>query len=217
MALTLFDLDNTLIDGDSDFEWGQFLITKKLVDEQEYAVANKYFYEEYQKGTLNIIEYSAFSFKPLSVHSMEELAELHKEFMQDVIIPIIKPKAKALVDKHLQVGDTVMIITATNSFITRPIANFFNIEHLIAVEPKIVNGRYTTEVKGTPSFQDGKVIRLNSWLKTNNKTLQGSVFYSDSHNDLSLLEVVDKPIAVDPVDELQQIALKRDWKIISLM
>jgi len=216
MTLAIFDLDNTLIDGDSDYEWGQFLVSKKLVDEKEYDVANKYFYDEYKKGTLDIIEYAAFSYKPLAIRSMQELAELHQEFMQAVILPIIKPQSKPLIKKHSDKGDTLMIITATNTFITGPIAKHFGIDHLIGIEPKIVNGRYTTEVDGTPSFQEGKVVRLNEWLKKHNETTEGSVFYSDSHNDMSLLEIVDTPIAVDPDEELKEIAEERNWEIISL-
>ncbi len=216
MALTIFDLDNTLIDCDSDYEWGQFLVDKKLVDKSEYEVANKQFYEQYNDGTLDIIEYSAFSFKPLSLRSMEELAQLHNEFMQKVILPFIKPKAKDLVKRHRDQGDTLMIITATNTFVTAPIAQYFDIEHLIGVDPKIVDGRYTTEVEGTPSFKEGKVIRLNEWLEKNHQTMKGSTFYSDSHNDVSLLELVETPIAVDPDEQLEQIANDRGWQVISL-
>lgn len=216
MALAIFDLDHTLIDGDSDYGWGQFLVSKKLVDEKEYEIANKYFYETYKDGSLDIIKYASFSFKPLAIRSMEELAVLHKEFMQTIIIPIVKPKSKSIIEKHKKQGDTLMIITATNTFITQPIADYFGIEHLIGLEPKIVDGRYTTEVASTPSFQEGKVIRLNEWLAMNEQTIAGSTFYSDSHNDLSLLEMVDTPIAVDPDDKLKEIAIERNWGLISL-
>ena len=216
MALALFDLDNTLLDGDSDFEWGNFLVAKKLVDRKEYESANNYFYEQYKQGTLNIVEYSAFSFKPLSVRTREELDALHTEFMQHIIQPMIKPKSMELVEKHRQQVDTPIIITATNSFITRPIAQYFGIENLIATEPKVVNGRYTTEVDGTPCFQEGKVTRLKEWLTKNGQNMTGSYFYSDSFNDLPLLEIVDTPIVVDPDDKLRQIAIDRKWDIISL-
>lgn len=165
MALALFDLDKTLLDGDSDFEWGQFLVSKKLVNEKEYAEANNYFYEQYQRGSLNIVEYSAFSFKPLSIRSKEELAELHKEYMQTIVIPMIRTKSQATIDQHHAQGDTSIIITATNSFITKPIADYFGIQHLIATEPKIIDGNYTTEIEGTPCFQGGKVTRLNQWME----------------------------------------------------
>lgn len=216
MALALFDLDKTLLDGDSDFEWGQFLVAKKLVDEKEYAEANTYFYEEYQRGSLDIVEYSAFSFKPLSIRSRDELNELHKEFMQTIVLPMIRSKSQTTINQHHKQGDTSIIITATNSFITQPIADYFGIQHLIATEPKIVEGNYTTEIEGTPCFQEGKVKRLNDWMAQNNENLSGSYFYSDSINDLPLLEVVDKPIVVEPDERLAQEAKQRDWPIISL-
>jgi HAD superfamily hydrolase (TIGR01490 family) len=216
MALIIFDLDNTLLDGDSDYEWGQFLVDKKLVDKKEYEEANILFYEDYKNGTLDVIKYSAFSFKPLSIRTMEALDILHKEFMQTVILPLIGKKARKLVNDHRDNGDTLLIITATNGFITRPIAKEFGIDHILATEPKIINGRYTTDVEGTPCFQEGKVVRLNEWLKTNNESLQDSLFYSDSHNDISLLEIVDTAIAVDPDEKLQAVAEQRNWKIISL-
>ena len=216
MALIIFDLDNTLLAGDSDYEWGQFLVDKKLVDKKEYEAANILFYEDYKNGTLDVIKYSSFSFKPLSIRTMEELDILHKEFMQTVILPLISDKARKLVDDHHKGGDTLLIITATNGFITRPIAKEFGIDNILATEPKIVNGRYTTDVEGTPCFQEGKITRLNEWLKDKEYTLQGSKFYSDSHNDISLLEVVDTAIAVDPDEKLKEIAQQRNWKIISL-
>lgn len=216
MALALFDLDKTLLDGDSDFEWGQFLVTKKLVNEKEYDKANKYFYEEYQRGTLDIKEFCAFSFKPLSELGRSKLNELHKEFMQKIIIPLIRSQSQATIDKHHAQGDTSIMITATNSFITQPIANHFGIQHLIATEPKVIDGNYTTEIEGTPCFQEGKVTRLNEWMKVNNVNLEGSYLYSDSMNDLPLLEAVDTPIAVQPDDTLREIAEARGWPIISL-
>ena len=216
MALTIFDLDNTLLHGDSDYEWGQFLVAKKLVDEKEYEAANKIFYEDYKNGTLDIIKYSAFSFKPLSIRSMEELADLHDEFMQVVITPIIQIKSRELIKKHRECGDTLLIITATNGFITRPIAAELGIDNLLATEPLIVDGRYTTEVDGTPCFQEGKITRLNQWLESNNETMNNSTFYSDSYNDISLLELVDAPIVVDPDDKLRKGAATREWEIISL-
>jgi len=216
MPLAIFDLDNTLLSCDSDYEWGQFLVRKNLVDAKEYEKANQYFYDEYKKGTLDIAEFSAFSFKPLSENSRDDLNSLHKEYMQDVIKPNITNKSRALLNKHKNKGDTMLIITATNSFITRPIANELGIENLLATESKVVNGNYTTEIDGVACFQSGKVTRLNTWLKENNYTLKDSIFYSDSHNDLSLLELVDTAIAVDPDDTLFAIAGERSWKTISL-
>jgi HAD superfamily hydrolase (TIGR01490 family) len=216
MALALFDLDNTLLDGDSDYEWGNFLVSKKLVDADEYEKANTYFYEQYKQGTLDIVEFSAFSFKPLSLISREELNNLHQEFMQTYILPRIKPQTPTVLNKHKNQGDTLVIITATNSFITRPIATHLGIEHLIATEPKIIDGKYTTEIEGIPCFQEGKVTRLNDWLKMNNDSMEGSYFYSDSINDLPLLEIVDTPIVVDPDERLREVGTKREWEITSL-
>lgn len=216
MALALFDLDNTLLDGDSDYEWGNFLVAKKKVDAKEYDKANTYFYEQYKQGTLDIVEFAAFSFKPLSLMNQEELDELHKEFMQSTIIPRIKPQTNKALNKHRKKEDTLVIITATNSFITRPIANHLGIDNLIATEPKVANGRYTTEIEGTPCFQEGKVTRLNEWMKNNNQTLAGSYFYSDSINDLPLLEKVDNPIVIDPDDKLREVATQRGWKTTTL-
>ena len=164
MTLALFDLDNTLLSGDSDYEWGQFLVSKGLVDPVAYEAENQRFYGQYRAGTLDILEYSAFSFGPLSERSMEELATLHREFMAEVIEPILPEKSQELVAHHRAQGHTLMVITATNSFITRPIVSAFGIEHLLATEPKIVNGRYTREVDGAPCFQHGKVTRLQQWL-----------------------------------------------------
>lgn len=216
MTLALFDLDNTLLSGDSDYEWGQFLVSKGLVDPVAYEAENQRFYGQYRAGTLDILEYSAFSFGPLSERSTEELATLHREFMAEVIEPILPEKSQELVAHHRAQGHTLMVITATNSFITRPIVSAFGIEHLLATEPKIVNGRYTREVDGAPCFQHGKVTRLQQWLENRTETLAGSYFYSDSRNDLPLLEMVDHPVAVDPDDTLRAIAVERGWPVISL-
>ncbi len=216
MALAIFDLDNTLLHGDSDYEWGQFLVAKKLVDEDKYQKANKVFYEDYKNGTLDIFEFSSFSFQPLSIRTMEELKILHDEYLTTVIKPMITKKSRQLIKKHNQQGDTLIIITATNSFVTHPIATELGIENLLATDPLIVNGRYTTKIDGTPCFQEGKITRLNQWLENNNENMKGSTFYSDSHNDISLLEVVDTPVAVDPDDKLFEVATSRGWEIISL-
>lgn len=216
MTLALFDLDNTLLNGDSDYEWGQFLVGKGLVERDYYETANQYFYGQYKQGILDIHEFSAFSFQPLSERSMEELAALHQEFMATVIRPLMSEAAQALVEKHRSQGHTLVIITATNSFITRPIAEAFGIPHLLATEPKVANGRYTREIDGVPCFQAGKVTRLQQWLEQRTETLSGSYFYSDSHNDLPLLAMVDNPIAVDPDDTLRATALQRGWPVISL-
>lgn len=217
MALALFDLDNTLLSDDSDYQWGQFLVEKKLVDSETHAQRNREFYEQYKSGTLDIHEYCAFSFETLACRSMETLAELHKEFMRDFIEPVMSNKSKALIAQHKAMGNTLMVITATNSFVTRPIVTAFGIDHLLAIEPKIENGRYTTKIDGVPSFKEGKVTRLEAWLADHNESLDGSYFYSDSHNDLPLLEKVTYPVAVDPDPQLESIARDRNWDIISLI
>jgi HAD superfamily hydrolase (TIGR01490 family) len=216
MTLALFDLDNTLLSGDSDYEWGRFLVSKGLVEAEQYETANQQFYEQYKHGVLDIHEFSAFSFKPLSERGMAELAELHREFMGSIIQPLMSPAARQLVENHRSQGHTLVIITATNSFITRPIADAFGIPHLLATEPKIVNGRYTREIDGVPCFQGGKVTRLQQWLANRHETLADSHFYSDSRNDLPLLEMVEHPVAVDPDETLRTTATTRGWPVISL-
>ncbi len=216
MTLAIFDLDNTLLDGDSDYGWGQFLVKKNYVDPVQYEAANVEFFRQYQKGELDIYEYCAFSFKPLAERSMDELQALHREFMETIVRPMITQKARDLVEQHRQQGHILLVMTSTNSFITRPIALEFGIEHLLATEPKIIDGRYTTEVDGIPCFHEGKVKRLELWLRSTGYSLSGSWFYSDSMNDLPLLEKVDHAVAVDPDEKLAQVAKKRGWKIISL-
>lgn len=216
MALAIFDLDNTLIGGDSDYLWGEFLVKNQLIDAEEYRRKNERFYQQYQDGTLDIYEYQAFSLQPLSRHTMTELQQWHQAFMQQVIEPIMLPKAHQLIEKHKAANDRVLIITATNTFITRPIGEKLGIHELIGTEPEIIDGRYTGQVQGIPSFQHGKVERLNQWLQQEKETLEGSSFYSDSHNDLPLLEKVSHPVAVDADDKLAAIAKERDWLHISL-
>ena len=215
MALALFDLDNTLLADDSDFLWGCFLVDKGLVDKSTYDEANKRFYDEYKQGTLDIFEFLAFSLKPLTLYPAEKLAALHGEFMQKLIEPVMTEKGKEQIQFHRDKGDVTVIITATNSFVTGPIANAFKVDALIATDPEIINGQYTGKVAGTPCFQEGKIIRLEQWLKNTSHTLENSTFYSDSHNDISLLEIVTTAIAVDPDDELKATALKRNWEIRS--
>lgn len=216
MTLALFDLDHTLLNGDSDYAWGQFLVSKGLVEREHYETANQYFYDQYKQGVLDIHEFAAFSFQPLSERSMAELAALHREFMTSTVQPMITDAAQQLVERHRRQGHTLVVITATNSFITRPIVEAFGIPHLLATEPKIVNERYTREIVGIPCFQAGKVTRLQHWLENRVETLAGSYFYSDSRNDLPLLEMVDNPVVVDPDDTLRTIAQEKGWPIISL-
>ena len=215
MALALFDLDNTLLTDDSDFLWGCFLVDKGLVNKSAYDEANKRFYADYKKGTLDIFEFLAFSLKPLTQYSAEKLSELHSQFMQMHIRPIMTEKGIRQIQQHRDKGDVTVIITATNSFVTGPIAQAFQVDDLIATEPEIIDGKYTGKVAGTPCFQQGKVTRLNQWLEKTSHDLKNSTFYSDSHNDLALLECVTRPVAVDPDDELTAIALERNWEIRS--
>ncbi len=215
MALALFDLDNTLLSGDSDFLWGCFLVENGLVDKKTYDETNQRFYEEYKKGTLDIFEFLAFSLKPLTQFSMEKLAVLHNEFMQKHIVSAMTKKGLAKIRQHHDQGDTTLIITATNSFVTRPIAKAFQVDALIATEPEVINGKYTGKVAGVPCFQEGKITRLNQWLENTSHNLEGSTFYSDSHNDIALLDIVTTPVAVDPDDVLKAIAVERNWKMLS--
>jgi len=217
MPLAIFDLDHTLLNGDSDHAWGDFLVKKNLVDGEAYKLANEKFYDQYKQGTLDIYKYAEFSFQPLTEHSKEKLAELHAEFMKDVISPMIGDKAKSLVNHHRQQDHVLLVITATNSFIARPIVDAFGIKHLLATEPKIAGGRYVNSIEGTPCFKEGKVKRLQEWLDQENVNLDGSYFYSDSHNDCPLMEQVANAIAVDPDEQLKKIAKQKGWKIISLL
>ena len=216
MALAIFDLDNTLLGGDSDYLWGRYLAENHIVDPEVYHDTNLAFYHDYQAGQLDINAFLEFVFTPLKQHPMTDLLAWREDYLQQKIAPIMLPKAKALIEQHRQQGDTLLIITATNSFLTEPIAEQLGIEHLIATDPEMVDGRFTGKVAGTPSFQHGKVSRLQSWLNEHRQTLAGSIFYSDSHNDLPLLEKVDTPVAVDPDDKLRQVAQARGWKILSL-
>jgi len=216
MTLAIFDLDNTLLSSDSDYEWGQFLVNKGVVDKATYEHANKHFLEQYQQGQLDIHEFSRFAFKPLADHPMETLLEWREVFLKDVIAPIITEKARHLVKHHQQLGHTLLVITATNSFITAPIVTSLGIPHLIATNPKKQGNHFIAEIDGIPCFQEGKVERLKVWLEDNDENLEGSIFYSDSHNDLPLLKRVDTAIAVDPDEKLKQVAIDLNWDIISL-
>ena len=216
MSLAIFDLDNTLLADDSDYLWGQFLVKLGVVDADRYESENQRFYDAYKAGNLDIFEFLAFSLKPLAEHDMATLQGWHAQFMDEVIRPLMLPKAQALVDHHRKQGDTLLIITATNHFVTAPIAAAYGIDNLLATDPEIIDGRYTGNVVGTPCFQEGKVERLNDWLKTNQHSLEGSHFYSDSHNDLPLLKMVNHPITVDADDTLVAYAEKADWQQISL-
>lgn len=216
MRLAIFDLDNTLIAGDSDHSWGEFLVQKKLVDADIYRETNDRFYQDYKAGTLNIQEYLRFSLTPLVNHTMEELAQFHAEFMATIIEPMMLPKAEALLQEHRAMGDRLLIITATNGFVTRPIAKRLGVDDILATDPEILDNRYTGNSLGVPCFQGGKVIRLHEWLKEHRLPLTDAFFYSDSINDLPLLEQVDNPVVVDGDERLSVVASERGWKQISL-
>jgi len=217
--LVLFDLDNTLLTGDSDYEWGQFLVDRGVLERAAYEAQNRAYYEQYVQGTLDIHEYLGFALRPLAEHSPQQLERWHAEFMRDRILPMITPAARDLVRRHLAEGDLCVIVTATNSFVTAPIARQFGVAHLIATEPECRDGRFTGRVAGTPCFREGKLARLDAWLAARRQRLEDfaeSVFYSDSHNDLPLLQRVSRPVAVDPDEPLAAEAARRGWAVLSL-
>jgi len=219
MRLALFDLDNTLLAGDSDYEWGQFLVDRGVLAREEYEAQNAAFFEQYKAGTLDIHEYLGFALRPLAAHTPEDLARWHGEFMRSRVLPMITAAARALVRRHLAAGDLCAVVTATNSFVTAPIAREFGVPHLIATEPDARAGRFTGRVAGTPCFREGKIERVETWLAGMGQRLEDcaeSRFYSDSHNDLPLLERVRRPVAVDPDPQLAGEAARRGWPVISL-
>ena len=216
MSLAIFDLDNTLIADDSDYLWGQFLVDQGIVDKDRYEHANAKFYDEYKHGSLDIVEFLRFSLQPLSQHEPEQLYQWREQFILDIITPILLKPAQQLIAKHRERGDTLMVITATNRFVTAPIVVLYGIEHLLATTPEMIDGRYTGQYTDIPCFQAGKVQLLDAWLKTRPETLEDSWFYSDSHNDLPLLKLVDHPVAVDPDEKLAAYANEANWPIISL-
>jgi len=215
MSLAIFDLDNTLIGGDSDFLWGEFLGEEGVVDTNAYCKKNEYFYQQYDLGTLDIYAWLDFCLEPLSRYSMAELQELHHRFMIQKIEPIMLDKAQNCINQHKERGDTVLVMTASNSFVTAPIAKKYGINQMLATEPEIKAGRYTGGVSGIPCFQSGKVDKLMPWLQKNEETLTWSTFYSDSHNDLPLLELVDNPVAVNADKILTKIAEKKGWEVLN--
>ena len=214
MSLALFDLDNTLIGGDSDYLWGEYLCEIGAVDVVYYQQKNKYFYDQYCLGKLDIHAYSEVSMEPLSRYTMDELNVFHQQFMQDKIEPLFLPEAERVVNSHRDKGDTLVVITASNSFVTAPIVKYFGIEILIATELETVSDRYTGKVLGLPSYKHGKVERLKSWLEQSNESLDNSAFYSDSHNDIPLLNLVSRPVAVNPDYQLMKVAKENGWDIL---
>ena len=216
MALAIFDLDNTLIGGDSDHAWGEFLVEQGLVDAKHYKEANDAFYQDYLRGNLDVYAYQTFALEPLTRFEPDQLSALHSQFMEQKITPIMLDAAQELLQKHREAGDYLLIITATNRFVTEPIAERLAVDAMLATEPEMIDGRYTGGLVGTPCYQDGKVVRLNQWLSENDHSLEGSYFYSDSRNDIPLLELVDHPVAVDADQALTEHARQRGWKQISL-
>lgn len=216
MALAIFDLDNTLINGDSDHRWGEFLCAEGLVDPKSFGQENDRFYQDYQAGKLDIQAYLQFALRPLAGRTVEEVAQLQQRFMKDYVEPMLLPAAFSLLDKHREQGDKLVIITASNTVITKPIAQRLGVSTLMGCDVEIKEGRFTGASVGIPSFREGKVTRLTEWMSTNNYSLDGAWFYSDSHNDVPLLERVDNPVATDPDPQLAELARQRSWPIISL-
>jgi len=221
--LALFDLDHTLLPIDSDHEWGRFLVKIGVVDADYYATENERFYADYKAGRLDIYAFLAFALKPLSEHSRAQLNEWHAQFMHEVINPNLRSSAFDLVKKHQDQNDVCCVVTATNSFVTRPIVQAFSIKHLIATEPEVLGdpatGNFSGKVAGTPNFREGKVTRVESWLsaeKLSWSSLEKSYFYSDSINDLPLMEKVTQPIPTNPDQSLRAKAMENDWPILEL-
>ena len=216
MRLAIFDLDNTLIAGDSDHGWGEFLVQNRVVDAEYYQRMNDQFYQDYQQGHLDMRAYLKFALKPLAQLDQQTLQQLHQRFMVEVIDPLWLPGAEALLQQHRDAGDFLLIITSTNRFVVEPICSRLGVDDVIATEPEQVDGRYTGNITGVPCYQEGKITCLNQWLSNTGHTINEASFYSDSINDLPLLKLVDRPVAVDPCDTLRTEAENRGWNIISL-
>lgn len=216
MSLAIFDLYNTLIANDSDYLWGQFLVDQGIVDKNHYESANAKFYDDYKQGTLDIVEFLHFSLKPLADNDPELLYQWRAQFIDEIIRPLMLQPAQQLIDKHRDRGDTLLVITATNRFVTEPIVQLYGIDNLLATTPEFVDGRYTGSFNGIPCFQEGKVKLLETWLAGSTETMRDSWFYSDSHNDLPLLKLVDHPVAVDPDQKLAEFAAAANWPVITL-
>ena len=214
MNLAIFDLDNTLLDGDSDYNWGLYLVKKGYLDEGEYKEQNQKFFEEYQVGKLDIFAFAEFQFRFLKNNTRKFLNDVRSDYINEIIKPMILKKAVDLVNQHKEAGDRLLIITATNSFITKPIGELFGIDELIGTDPEENEGEFTGKVKGTPSFKEGKVTRLFDWLGEKNLKLadfEKTFFYSDSQNDLALLEVVTNPVVVNGDKILLEKAQEKNW------
>jgi HAD superfamily hydrolase (TIGR01490 family) len=216
MTLAIFDLDHTLINGDSDHLWGEYMVAKGIVDEQAYRKRNDAFYLDYQRGTLDNDQYLAFALEPLTHYSLDELYAWREDYVDKWIRPLVAPGTAALLESHRVRNHELMIISATNLFVSEPIGQMLGVATVLATEPEIIDDRYTGRFVGTPTYQQGKVTALREWLGERSDELVNSYFYSDSLNDLALLEEVNHPVAVGPDDNLKAIALARNWKIIDL-
>jgi HAD superfamily hydrolase (TIGR01490 family) len=216
MTLAIFDLDNTLIAGDSDHLWGDFLCDKGVVDERSFRAANERFYADYRRGELDIAAYLRFALTPLRGKTPAELRPLQEEFMATRIARILLPQAEALLESHRRQGHRLLIVTATNEFVTAPIARRLGVDTLLGCSVEIRDGVYTGAATGTLTYREGKVARLAEWMTTEQESLDGAWFYSDSQNDLALLERVANPVAVDADEILAAVARKRGWPQISL-
>jgi HAD superfamily hydrolase (TIGR01490 family) len=216
MTLAIFDLDNTLLAGDSDHAWGEFLISRGLVNADSYRAKNDGFYADYCRGELDVIAYNEFVYSVLVRETPETLAAWHRDFMRSHVAGMILPKGRDLLQKHREAGHRLLIITATNRFITGPIAAELGVADLIATEPEMKDGRYTGKVAGTPCYQHGKIERLEQWLAETGESAEGCWFYSDSRNDIPLLEYATHPVAVDPDEPLRAHAAANSWPVLSL-
>jgi HAD superfamily hydrolase (TIGR01490 family) len=216
MALAIFDLDHTLLNGDSDYLWGEYMVANKIVDADVYQRENKAFLDDYLRGNLDNEVYLKFALKPLTQYPIDRLHAWRSDYVSHWIKPIVAKGTEALLDKHRAQGDELIIISATNLFITAPIAELLGIDQILSTEPEIIDNQYTGRYLGTPTFKEGKVTVLNEWLKNSNHTLNNSYFYSDSINDLPLLEQVSIPIVVNPDEKLSIVAQSRNWQILDL-
>ena len=219
MNLAIFDLDNTLLKGDSDYNWALFLIKKGLIEKEAFEKKNEQFFQDYQAGNLDVYEYCGFQFGVLKNNKRDVIEALRDQYLDEVILPMIPKKAYELVESHRQKGDRLLIITATNSFITKPIGKIFGIPDLIGTDPEEIDGKFTGKIAGMPSFQEGKIQRLEAWLGLQGLTLKSfkkTFFYSDSRNDIPLLERVTHPVATNPDAALMEKAKIQGWPTINL-
>lgn len=215
MALAIFDLDETLLAGDSDQSFGQFLVDQGMVDATHYKAENDRFHEDYKRGELDIQAYLSFCLAVLTKHPLEALLSLRQRYVETIIKPMLLPKGLEVIQAHREKGDFILMISATNEFVVRPIADLMGVDHLLATRVEMIEGQYTGKPTGVPCFQAGKITNLEQWLKGSDHEWAGATFYSDSRNDIPLLSRVDHPVAVDPDDVLRQHAIAHGWSIVS--